>query len=590
MRWSPTHPGVRPKEANPTTRATGACASDGESASENGQTKRAARVHTEKVMHSVLDHSVALDPAALGPVLLDPDVCYRALQTRDARFDGRFFTAVTSTGIYCRPICPARTPMRKHCRFFSTAAAAEQDGFRACLRCRPEIAPQSPAWRGTASTVSRAMTRIAEGALDGPGASVERLAETLGVGERQLRRLFDQHIGASPLTVAQTRRVLFAKQLLHDTRLPMASVAMAAGFGSIRRFNDTFLALYKRPPSQLRRRSITASSTAPLILRLSYRPPFDWNALLAFFTPRAIPGVEEVRDGIYRRVVRVDSYVAIVAVSHLPARNALQAEIACDHVQALPIIASRLRRVFDLDADTETIARHLSRDRALAPTVRRQPGLRTPGGWDAFEVAIRAILGQQISVVAARSLAAKLVALCGQPIALGDATLTHAFPTPQQLAAADLSKLGMPAARRTALQSLGRAAMTQPHLFEVANTLEETIALLRAVPGIGEWTAQYIALRGLHHPDAFPASDIGILRNAKQIFGSALSPAQLLARSQQWRPWRGYAAQHLWSASNNRITPKKQARVAEPQASRIHAMAISPPIASTGGIAPGESL
>ena len=246
--------------------------------------------------------------------------------------------------------------MRKHCRFFTSAAAAQQAGFRACLRCRPEIAPQSPAWRGTASTVSRAMARIAEGALDGPRASVERLADSLGVGERQLRRLFDQHIGASPLAVAQTRRVLFAKQLLHETRLPMASVAMAAGFGSIRRFNDTFLALYKRPPSQLRRRSVTASSAAPLVLRLAYRPPFDWNALLAFFTPRAIPGVEEVRDGIYRRVVRVDDHVALIAVSHLPARNALQVEIACDHVPALPVIASRLRRVFDLDADTEAIA------------------------------------------------------------------------------------------------------------------------------------------------------------------------------------------------------------------------------------------
>src|ERR1700744_1782952 len=235
--------------------------------SENGQTRRVPWEHTEQVMNSVLGHPALVDPALLDvaqldPALLNPDVCYRALETRDARFDGRFFTAVTSTGIYCRPICPARTPMRGHCRFFSTAAAAEQAGFRACLRCRPEIAPQSPAWRGTATTVSRAMARIAEGALDGPGASVERLAETLGVGERQLRRLFDQHVGASPLAVAQTRRVLFAKQLLHETRLPMVSVAMASGFGSVRRFNDTFRALYKRPPSQLRRRFVTASATA----------------------------------------------------------------------------------------------------------------------------------------------------------------------------------------------------------------------------------------------------------------------------------------------------------------------------------------
>ncbi|HWD25560.1 MAG TPA: DNA-3-methyladenine glycosylase, partial [Rhizomicrobium sp.] len=358
-------------------------------------------------------------------------------------------------------------------------------------------------------------------------------------------------------------------------------------------------ALYKRPPSQLRRRSVTTSGAAPLILRLSYRPPFDWNALLAFFTPHAIPGVEEVRDGIYRRVVRVAGHtadhIAVIAVSHLPGRNAVQVEIACDYVPALPVIASRLRRVFDLDADTEAIARHLSRDRSLAPTVHRQPGLRTPGGWDAFEIAVRAILGQQISIVAARGLAAKLVALCSQPIALSDAALTHAFPTAPQLAAADLSSLGMPAARRAALQSLARAAIVQPDLFDVsntgaANTLEESIDRLRSVPGIGEWTAQYIALRGLHHPDAFPASDIGILRNAEQIFGTPFSPTQLLARSEQWRPWRGYAAQHLWSASHAGVTPRrKQSRVTKPSvpppAAQPRPLATTSTIAAAGGTA-----
>jgi AraC family transcriptional regulator of adaptative response / DNA-3-methyladenine glycosylase II len=363
----------------------------------------------------------------------------------------------------------------------------------------------------------------------------------------------------------------------------MASVAMAAGFGSIRRFNDTFHALYKRPPSQLRRRSITASAAAPLLLRLSYRPPFDWNALLAFFAARAIPGMEEVRDGTYRRIVRVDVHIALIAVSHLPERNALQVEIACDHVPALPVIASRLRRVFDLDADTEAIARHLSGDRALAPTVRRQPGLRTPGGWDAFEVAVRAILGQQISVIAARGLAAKLIQLCTASLALGDTAFTHAFPTAKQLAAADLSAIGMPAARRSALASLAHAAIAQPNLFEAANTLEETIARLRSIPGIGEWTAQYIALRGLHHPDAFPASDIGILRNAEKIFAMPFSPAQLLARSEQWRPWRGYAAQHLWSASNLSLTPqRKQRRVDVPPTARIRPPTPPSVIAATG--------
>jgi AraC family transcriptional regulator of adaptative response / DNA-3-methyladenine glycosylase II len=279
----------------------------------------------------------------------------------------------------------------------------------------------------------------------------------------------------------------------------------------------------------------------------------------------------------------------------MPERNALQAEIVCDHVPALPVIASRLRRVFDLDADTETIAMHLSRDRALASIVRRQPGLRTPGGWDAFEVAVRAILGQQISVAAARGLAAKLVALSTKPLALGDSALTHAFPTAKQLAAADLSAIGMPAARRAALTSLAHAAVAQPDLFEAANTLEESIARLRSIPGIGEWTAQYIALRGLHHPDAFPASDIGILRNAQQLFGKTehlfgkvLSPPQLLARSEQWRPWRGYAAQHLWSASNLGTPRRKQSRVIPPPASRMHAIAASSRIASTAALAQGD--
>ncbi len=429
------------------------------------------------------------------------------------------------------------------------------------------------------------MARIAEGALDGVNASVESLAASLGVGERQLRRLFDQHIGASPLAVAQTRRVLFAKQLLHETRLPMASVAMAAGFGSIRRFNDTFLALYNRPPSQLRRRSVVASAVAPLVLRLSYRPPFDWNALLAFFTARAIPGMEEVRDGAYRRIVRVDGHIALIAVSHLPSRNALQVEIACDYVPALPVIAARLRRVFDLDADTEAIAAHLLRDRSIAPIVRRHPGLRAPGGWDAFEVAVRAILGQQISVAAARSLAAKLVALSTKPVELGDGVLTHAFPTAKQLACADLTSLGMPAARRSALCSLAHAAVAHPGIFEAAGTLEESIVRLRSIPGIGEWTAQYIALRGLHHPDAFPASDIGILRNAEQLLGAKLSPAQLLARSESWRPWRGYAAQHLWSATSLSVKPRRKQRgiPASPLAA-IH------PLLQSTGIVTGETL
>jgi AraC family transcriptional regulator of adaptative response / DNA-3-methyladenine glycosylase II len=290
-----------------------------------------------------------------------------------------------------------------------------------------------------------------------------------------------------------------------------------------------------------------------------------------------------VRDGTYRRIVRVDDHVALLAVSHLPSRNALQVEIACDHVPALPVIASRLRRVFDLDADTEAIAAHLSRDRTLASIVSRQPGLRTPGGWDVFEIAVRAILGQQISVAAARGLAGKLVALSTKPVTLADGVLTHAFPDAKQLASADLAALGMPAARRSALISLARAAAAHPEIFEAAGTLEESIGRLHSIPGIGEWTAQYIALRGLHHPDAFPASDIGILRNAEQLFGKTLSPAQLLKRSEQWRPWRGYAAQHLWSASHLTLTRRPGQRSIPAQAAlRIPSLSHHSAIAATG--------
>ena len=405
---------------------------------------------------------------------------------------------------------------------------------------------------------------------------------SLGVGERQLRRLFDQHIGASPLAVAQTRRVLFAKQLLHETRLPMASVAMAAGFGSIRRFNDTFLALYKRPPSQLRRRSVTASAAAPLVLRLSYRPPFDWNALLAFFTPRAIPGVEEVRDGVYRRIVSVDKHVALIAVSHAPSRNALRSRSPAIMSRLCPS-SHRACAASSISTPTPRPSRHISPATAHSPpSCAASPGCARPAAGTAFEVAIRAILGQQISVAAARGLAAKLVALSTKPLALGDTALTHAFPTPQQVLAADLELLGMPAARRATIVALARAAIDKPDLFEVANSLEESIGRLRSIPGIGEWTAQYIALRGLHHPDAFPASDIGILRNAEHLFGNVLSPAQLLARSEQWRPWRGYAAQHLWSASNLNLAPRrKQSRPNARHPSRIAPLA--PPSAVAGG-------
>jgi len=315
--------------------------------------------------------------------LLDRRTYYRAFETRDARFDGRVFVGVTSTGIYCRPICPARTPKFENCRFFASAAAAQDAGFRPCLRCRPEIAPDLAFWRGTANTVSRALALITEGALDGGDADVEVLAERLGVGGRQLRRLFQHHLGASPIAVAQTRRVLFAKQLLHDTHLPMTEVALASGFGSVRRFNEIFRDLFGRPPSALRRKGgIDNSARDGVTLRLAYRPPYDWPGMLAALSARAAPGTEWIEKDVWHRHIDLEGKHGSVAVAHLPQRNSVLVTIRFPSVRALPSIVARVRRVFDLGADITTIGSHLARDPKLAPLIRKRPGLRAPGDWE----------------------------------------------------------------------------------------------------------------------------------------------------------------------------------------------------------------
>jgi AraC family transcriptional regulator, regulatory protein of adaptative response / DNA-3-methyladenine glycosylase II len=327
--------------------------------------------------------------------LLDRRACYRAFQTHDARFDGRVFVGVTSTGIYCRPICPARTPRFENCRFFASAAAAQEAGFRPCLRCRPEIAPDVAFWRGTANTVNRALALISDGALDGDGADVEQLSGRLGVGGRQLRRLFQRHLGASPIAVAQTRRVLFAKQLLHDTHMPMAEVALASGFGSVRRFNETFRSLFGRPPSTLRRRSgIDTSARDGVTLRLAYRPPYDWPSMLSALSSRAMAassaGLEWIEDDRWHRHIDFEGRHGHVTVAHLPSRHSVLATIRFPSVQALPSIVARVRRVFDLGADITTIDDHLARDPKLAPLIKRRPGLRAPGDWETETVTLAA--------------------------------------------------------------------------------------------------------------------------------------------------------------------------------------------------------
>jgi AraC family transcriptional regulator of adaptative response / DNA-3-methyladenine glycosylase II len=392
---------------------------------------------------------------------------------------------------------------------------------------------------------------IAEGALDGEGKSVERLAERLGLGERQLRRLFLQHLGASPISVAQTRRVLFAKQLIHETRLPMTEVAMAAGFGSLRRFNETFQELFHRPPSALRRKSSARQEEKEVSLRLRYRPPYDWDCMLSFLEARAIPGVEVVDQGRYLRTVEVKGRLGSIEVSHRPEKQSLSVNIRFPDVRLLPAIVARVRRQFDLGADIETIDDHLSTDPVLAALVARRPGLRAPGGWDGFEIAVRAVLGQQISVAAARRLAGKLAALYGRAVPkafLIHEDLSHVFPTAKRLTLAGSIGLAIPAARLTALKAVAEAALADPNLFRPFGSIEETVTRLRTIRGVGEWTAQYIALRAIREMDAFPASDIGLLRGVAAMDGEKTTTTDLLNRAESWRPWRAYAAQHLWAA------------------------------------------
>ncbi|PKU24854.1 AlkA N-terminal domain-containing protein [Telmatospirillum siberiense] len=477
---------------------------------------------------------------------LDRETCYRALQSRDGRFDGRFYTAVISTGIYCRPICPAKTPRIENCLFLPSAGAAHHLGFRPCLRCRPEAAPGSAGWRGTAGTVGRALHLIAEGGLDEAG--VDRLAERLGIGSRHLRRLFDRHVGASPVAVAQSHRILFAKRLIDETGLPMADVALAAGFGSIRRFNDVFRRTYGRPPSQLRRNGTMAGTATDITLRLPFTSPYDWAAMLDFLGSRAIPGVESVEDGVYRRSFLLAATPGLVEVRRPPNETHLLATIHTEAVGILAAVVARLRRLFDLDADIAAIDAHLAGSPELAQRIRLRPGIRVPGAWDDFELAVRAILGQQVSVAAATTMAGRLAAAYGPtlPPALGNGTVTRIFPAPAAIATADLTGIGVTGKRAAALAGLGAALSARPDLLAVGETLEEKVERLCRLPGIGPWTANYIAMRMLREPDAFPSADLGLLRALETSAGRP-TPSALLRMAEAWRPWRAYAALRLWT-------------------------------------------
>ena len=483
---------------------------------------------------------------------LDRRALDRARVSRDPRFDGKFFIAVTSTGIYCRPVCPVPSPKKANVRYYTTAAAAAEAGFRPCLRCRPEAAPGTPAWLGTSAVVRRALRLIQEGVLD--EASVDVLAGRVGVGPRHLHRLFVQHVGASPITVAQTRRLHFAKRLLDETDLPITEIALAAGFGSLRRLNDTFQRTYQRAPRELRRQrrgGLAAEGGDELVLKLAFRPPYDWPQVRGFLAMRAVPGVERVDARGYARTVRLDGGHALVCVRALEGEHALELRVRGAAPAALFQLSSAARRTFDLAADPARIALALRPDPLLAPLVKRRPGLRIPGAWDPFECAVRAVLGQQVSVAAGRTLAARLVARAGRSVAGGTEGLTHLFPSPAALASADLDGLGLTQARAAALQALARAVIEGA--LDFGAPVDEVVAALAALPGFGAWTAQYVALRALGEPDAFPAADL-VLRRMAAAGGTPLTPGALQARAEAWRPWRGYAVLHLW-CSQMRLVP-----------------------------------
>jgi len=474
---------------------------------------------------------------------LDASTCYRALAARDVRFDGRFFTGVKTTGIYCRPVCPARTPRRENVRFFPCAAAAEKEGFRACRRCRPDAAPGTPAWAGTSATVARALRLISDGILD--ERPVDALSGRLGVGERHLRRLFHHELGASPAEIAATRRIHFARRLLRETELPVADVAFSAGFGSIRRFNEAFREAFDCTPGEYRRGGEDPPARrGELSLRLPYQPPYRWSDLAGFLSIRAIPGVESFAGGAYRRSFADGESAGTLEIRPAPGEDALELRVPSIGAPELLSISARARRLFDVDADVATIARDLSRDRQLAADVRRAPGMRVPGCWDPFEIAVRAVLGQQVTISAATTLVGRVVRELGRPLAVPSGAVTHLFPRPADVAAADLRGIGVPGRRAAALRALAGAFARGEIDALAARGVDEFVAGLTKIPGIGPWTAHYVAMRALSEPDAFPAGDLWLRRLI--VPGTTLSEAAAEERSAVWRPWRAYAAFYLW--------------------------------------------
>jgi len=475
---------------------------------------------------------------------LDPNTCYRALKARDARFDGRFFVAVSSTRIYCRPVCTVKPPQRENCRFYPSAAAAESGGYRPCLRCRPELAPGNASVDATSRLAQAAASMMEDRTLDEE--SLDDVATRLGITDRHLRRAFGAEFGVSPVEFAQTQRLLLAKRLLTDTVLPVTEVAFASGFGSVRRFNALFKQRYRLQPGQLRKHmhGRGAAASDALNFELSFRPPYDWSAVSAFLAARAIAGVETVEAGRYRRTARIGvdgkQHTGWIEVSPSPKKPALRVAVSASLAKALPPALSRVKTLMDLSCNPAEIAQ------ALGALAKGRPGLRVPGAFDGFEMAVRAILGQQVTVVAARTVAGRFAAAFGDAVDTPFESLNKIFPAAERVAELPygrIARLGMPGARARSVIALARAVADGKLVLMPNAGIEATLDRLRELPGVGEWTAQYIAMRALAWPDAFPHTDLVV----KKALGET-DARKVLAAGEAWRPWRAYAVMHLWNS------------------------------------------
>lgn len=477
-------------------------------------------------------------------MLLDHDQCYRMIQSRDPRFDGWFVTAVRTTGIYCRPSCPAITPKRTNVEFFLAAATAQAHGYRACKRCRPDASPGSPEWNSRSDVVGRAMRLIADGLVDRGG--VGALADRLGYSERQVHRLLVAEVGSGPLGLARAQRAQTARILIETTTLPITEVAFASGFQSVRQFNDTVREVYAASPSELRAAKAPATAAGgPLTVRLACREPFDSAAMFEFLATRAVPGTESVEMDVYRRSLRLARGNGVISLS--VAGGTVSCALVLDDVADVQAAVQRARRLLDLDADPAQIAEHLSADPLLAPLIEKRPGLRAPAHPDGTELLVRAVLGQQVSVAGARTLASRLVAAHGEPLANPVGAVTHAFPSAATVAGLRPEDFAMPRARGAALIDACAQVADGHIVLDAGSDREATSASLQALRGIGPWTAGYVTMRALGDPDVFLPTDIGV-RNALRALGGDGSPKAAAALAEQWRPWRSYALHHLWAS------------------------------------------